>query len=1273
MAAKDKDKPNMPPPVDQKAMAEIQKQSQTIFKAMARLKEVLESSGMDDGSFGKYIDNLKKGQKDFDQAYKGAEKSYKKAFKTASQFSDLAERMSKVSDIKLSGKNLEFILKYLKKTKISVAQLSDKLDNSLEKLDDDLECVAGTLRTLDDEQKKLIDELAGNLDDTTDAVDGLSNSLVDLVGNVTAEYGKLSKALTKTPQINFGGIKTDAKTAVQNLKSVQKTLDKQLHEMKIDIGFDSNTYYKTMGEMKDSADKIDAYETEITDILAGNSKYRGVAAHNRMKALTTSAAKEVALSQQKLMKIQEAADSHKEIIDISSGGYLALARAAEEEAELIQKGFDALKSGSLAGAFTAFKDAHKKGQQKNAAAKIMGQDSGNSKGLVALMSGFGMLTGFIGAMALLVKLFLQARDHVVEVNKGLVEGAGLAGMGIKVTSETSFNDIEKKFAAARDEITNFKGMFDFGATQGEVVNVLKALAQNGQTQEKIRAAGLNLKDATKGAFTYSQAWGKSADEVATLQGKMASNLNMSLERTESQFADITEKWQGSKISIDDFLSTVDDITTENAIFGNRITEVTKLLGQTGKNALLGSKQAISATKSMADWLDKLDRSAMASMVERVGDKHIKSESDKQMSELKGTLDKIPDKSSAEAKGLQDRMDMIDSFWAAYASGNATARDFKSLLAQLSIPRQDKFRVDILKDIAMKAEGATSEAMGKVNISKILAGGAGREQFKILFSMDDKQVEEFRKSHIGTFDQVSDKLGAVDTSIGADKKAVENANKAAKYASSLQLTTDKALQIMQEMWFVKLYGKMSGMEHILGTAVDVINAMFAGIEKSINAILHPVDNLVTPAIDAVSSAFGGDTSVEDKKEGEKNKNQESLGRLNKTSSDFKNADPKKKAAMYGKLSKEQKQETSDFASGKSSAYKDMPASQALQTRSQAMEVMKGAPQAEQAKIPKQADFMKNTSTATKMQYNKEQRGEPVAQTPTELGKINARVAQMGLSQRHETLPGQEGRAAVKGKYPQPAIAPTNSRQIDTMQYDPEKTGIIESPISGFVEQADGRVYVFPVKSDFGMDLGDASNFKSIPKSYKVGDSLSLLDDTKYALSGVKKAGGLLNKTYTRIGYNEAAGAIAAQKTQRTTDAGNKTDMPSNAQAVGDVTNTVAKGVDVLNKAGNQQQMYFADHAAGGFQVPPGFPNDTYKAGLTSEEWVLNPNKSDFQAQMAKMIKTVGGAPAQNVTNQSTKESNYNFNLKVDDSSLLRQFERMTYLSDRKKAFQNTHFA
>lgn len=1288
----DKNTPELP---DTK---EIQKSISQVFKALYHLKDTAGKLGIAD-MFDDMTDSLRKNTDRFNRTLKRAEKDHKKGFKLTEQCTEIADKIAGVTKIKMTGKNLEFLLKYLTKTKLTVEKLSGVLAADFENLEPDLKCLTTTLQDLTEEEAELLNDLAHNLDDAADSFDGMGSSLSGMVEKFTDQYAKLSDHLKNTPQISMGGIQTDAMNAVRNLKSVQQSLMKDLVNKKVELGVDSGTFTHALGQIKDSYRIIEDSEAVISDLLANRTEANAKYTDQQIQKQTDRAAKEVAITQRRITEMEENAEAHREVMDIASSGYLALAQASQESSDLLKEAFDSMKSGDLVSALKAYKDSRKMKAKVSAASSIMSQESEGSRIMVTMASAFGKMSMAVGMVAMLVQLFIAARDHAVSLNKKFVEGAGLIGMGVKVNANTSTADITKVFDKARDGLVALDGsMFDFGATQDEKQEVLNALAKQGQTTVALQKQGLDYNQAVKGAFTYSQMWGKSHTEVADLMGKMSMNLNMSMERTESQFGAITESWQGSKLSIDDFISTVDDITTENAIFGNRIDEVTNLLGITGKNALLGSKQAIDAQKKFSDMFSKFSPDKMASLIEQVGVDEVKKMSQDQVNELKQKLAKLPDQTSDEAKGLKERIGIIDRTWKAYEAGGDSMQ-LRKLLPQFSMKRQQGFMFKAMLKTAANSHNITEEAMSKMDISEVF--GTLFDTAQLRAEMGDEEFLLFEKYLIGLapatgkVGELVKNLDALDTKMGADAAAVKRNNDAANKAARLQIDTDKALQIMQEALLTKLYGKMSGIETLIGNTVGLITKIIHKVFGKSEAE-QDAENAQASATHASSAS--GDTkikeilaTIENLQKAKKSGGTAGLQALWKTIPE----DIQKEVRL---VANKDYSNLETQAKGLEGGLGSVVSPSGLQTATEsAQDIFKTVGGNDKGLSPPQAkglspEFIKNMQSSG-MQAPTDKSIDVATKIQAAMGgNITAGVSP-------DTIDGA-------GNY-----VPATMALYDKLKNKGKRSAPVTALFDGYVSKIDPKTGQISMKAMseqdkkwYGLTFTGLSSFsQKVGSKVSIGDALGMSSGADVKVGGFALDGGdmLIDDVMAKLssGAAKAFNALAASKMSGAT-AQQPTFKPSNAAPDDSMSGgaTVYLNTDVvlseldrlrlengetleaISKTPNYGEKGRINKKADGGRVPPGFQNDSCLVGLTSGEVVLNkPQQMELASlfmagklpDASSAISKLGLLPSSSTTNNTSNSTReYNYNIKVDDQKLLQRWQRMQYESDRKKAYNET---
>jgi hypothetical protein len=234
---------------------------------------------------------------------------------------------------------------------------------------------------------------------------------------------------------------------------------------------------------------------------------------------------------------------------------------------------------------------------------------GAMKGVGKAMEGIGPLLGTLsklapvlglvgGAVMGLVKLFLDADAAVKEMNKTVLEGASTwdlyssqgkdVGMGMM-----HLDDILSK---VRDQTTDLKMNLKMGTLAKDHQQFLNTLGREGISLQRIDSTleenKTRVDDVSKSltkysdissmAISYSRLFGVSLDEIAQFQGEMMRDLGVSLNDVGKEFDKIGNAADSSGIAANKFFAILRSVSSDLGLYGVRIGEATKMLGQLGK-------------------------------------------------------------------------------------------------------------------------------------------------------------------------------------------------------------------------------------------------------------------------------------------------------------------------------------------------------------------------------------------------------------------------------------------------------------------------------------------------------------------------------------------------------------------------------------------------------------------------------------------------------------------------------------------------------------------
>jgi len=236
------------------------------------------------------------------------------------------------------------------------------------------------------------------------------------------------------------------------------------------------------------------------------------------------------------------------------------------------------------------------GASISAKGKDMGGGMGAAlKGLGGAMKGVGPLLGTISKLApmlslvgsslfALVKLFLDADAAVKEMNRTVLEGGSTwdtyAASGRNV--EAGMGHLDKSLRRLRDETTDLKMNLDMGTTAKDHQQVINTLEREGITLEKLTVSFDKYTDISKQSIVYSRLFGVTVDEIAQMQAEMMQQMGSGLSDLAKEFDLIGRSAEDSGIAQNKFFAMLRGVSSDLALYGVRLGETTKMLGQLGK-------------------------------------------------------------------------------------------------------------------------------------------------------------------------------------------------------------------------------------------------------------------------------------------------------------------------------------------------------------------------------------------------------------------------------------------------------------------------------------------------------------------------------------------------------------------------------------------------------------------------------------------------------------------------------------------------------------------
>lgn len=271
-----------------------------------------------------------------------------------------------------------------------------------------------------------------------------------------------------------------------------------------------------------------------------------------------------------------------------------------------------LSAGLMKGAAKAMLDpkfAAKGASFEERGAKRGGLVGKSMQGIGKAMQGIAPLLGSLaklapilgmvgGAIMGLIKLFLDADSAVKEMNKTVLEAASTwdiyssqgkdVGMGMM-----RLDDILGK---VRDQTTDFKMNMKMGTTAKDHQQFINTLTREGislqhidstleENKKNLDTTNVSMKkytDISSMAIGYSRLFGVSLDEIAQFNSEMMRDLGASLSDVATEFDKIGNAADAAGMAQNKFFAILRGVSSDMGLYGVRVEEVTKMLGQLGK-------------------------------------------------------------------------------------------------------------------------------------------------------------------------------------------------------------------------------------------------------------------------------------------------------------------------------------------------------------------------------------------------------------------------------------------------------------------------------------------------------------------------------------------------------------------------------------------------------------------------------------------------------------------------------------------------------------------
>lgn len=753
---------------------------------------------------------------------------------------ELNDALNDMSKVTLDGKNLEKIVKILDKFDNSIDKVISTLQDNTAVLEDDAKALLDALVSLDDTQKLVIQNMARNTKLLSGEVMAAGTLTADVLETQTRAYNNLLSSLNAIRQSNqnIANAKLNAKEINRGVKAVIKQINQEISDMSFDMGLDSESVNEAVFIMQDLQRKVTEHEATIAGIQASGQNMTEEALKESMDKANSELLIQVKYSRKKLQIFKEAAEIERAAIEISSKGYGELASAAKQASDAMASGLSSLRSGDLVSAFESFKESRRISSSVAKAAKANTEGStGFMKFLNQIVEVFTKFSVFSSIIMGVVQVLLEARDRTMDLNKQISEVSGLAGMGIDLEGTVDPSKMTDTFFKYRDQIIGeSKNLFNFPLTVDEKVEIVKGLGQFVNLQDQAGKDGQSLESAIHSVATYSGMLGMSTSEVSEQMGRMYTMMGTGMDKVSLIFADLTRNWQGTRMGIGDFMEGVSSITTETPQFGNRMVMVSKMMNVVAKNGRLGGKYAMESVKSLFSLGEKLDRGRMAQVESSMGTEGLVAFARKELQLLQSELDKETDDKAKE--NLKLRMSQINADIGRLLGTVEGTYSPGAIMSKLPEPKRIALAIKqlgstIFEDGALGLARQTDATLSKGSSDfMLLAQALGAEHDELdkvlnsIFSYAPGAIGQ--KRLLDGLDQIMTKT---ENDLQSDNNDLDNDKKKAAELAKQTLTTEKALNMITEAFYLKIGNGIENLSKMVREFVRVLTNSKTSAETS----------------------------------------------------------------------------------------------------------------------------------------------------------------------------------------------------------------------------------------------------------------------------------------------------------------------------------------------------------------------------------------------------------------------------------------------------------
>lgn len=565
------------------------------------------------------------------------------------------------------------------------------------------------------------------------------------------------------------------------------------------------------------------------------------------------------------------------------GGTLkAVIEAGAKKAELAEKlGLKGKSRAQVVGAGNAV------GGAQGDLIKSLSGFTGKMGGMMRTLSSLGPILSTAGtALMAIVKLMIDAEAQAKEFQKEILTSASTAEMLAQAggNADLAFEELDRTVRGIRDAAFSLENL-EWGISHEEHKAVINTLTQEGVSIARIgqeaKRSGKPVREfaaeLTHTGVAYSRAFGVPLEQIGQLQAELMTEMGMSLGQTKTAFEQMTRSATESGIAANKFFAMIRGVSQDLSLWGSRMEDAVKLLGQLGKvmNPRNAQKFMQSATQGLKN-MGRQDRLRMTLLagtgkMSKLVERDIKRKAEGLAESLGMTGDQLIKTMNTEGPaGLENAIKSMPQ-----EMQGATREALIEM--QLQMKRASKGTFGLAGAARDMGPAAALEAMqasilrlsGKSRLSDA-AGDISAEMMAENLGVSEEQLNQMIKFEQAIDNQRKVLLNQLQTGgeqAAIAREALKKAGVQAKDDEELAKEIDKVGydQIMDTLDdnTKDMLTKQTKTENFAKKQADLTQSLLQKLDVLVNFVMNQIYNVMTDIWDAIMSIPGIGTSAVDR--------------------------------------------------------------------------------------------------------------------------------------------------------------------------------------------------------------------------------------------------------------------------------------------------------------------------------------------------------------------------------------------------------------------------